>query len=387
MFVGGVDVGEKGQSLIEIRREVGLVFQYPEYQLFEETVEKDVGFGPRNLGLDEETVKTRVREALSQVGLGEDILEKSPFELSGGQKRRVAIAGVLAMKPGTLVLDEPVAGLDPAGREELLSLIQGIHERGVTIVMVTHSMDDAARFCDRLIVLDHGRVAFDAAPGEVFRHEEELRQMGLDVPECVKLVKALKARGMDLGEGLYRMEDVRAAFAGGGEMLKKHHHRPVLPRQFLRPPPRPAHKAAVDPRPHRRGLSLAGLSRFVAVLGYVLLAARMSKIHLRFLVRGLKPVAYIVLITFLLNIFFQSEGTALFSWKFITVTDMGLRRAAFLAVRLVMLITASQLLTLTTSAISLTDGMESLMRPLTRLRFPAHEIAMMMSIALRFIPR
>ena len=211
VLVGGVDVGEKGQSLIEIRREVGLVFQYPEYQLFEETVEKDVGFGPRNLGLDEETVKARVREAIAQVGLGEDILEKSPFELSGGQKRRVAIAGVLAMKPGTLVLDEPVAGLDPAGREELLSLIQGIHKGGVTIVMVTHSMDDAARFCDRLIVLDHGRVAFDAAPGEVFRHEEELRQMGLDVPECVKLVKALKARGMDLGEGLYRMKDVRAA--------------------------------------------------------------------------------------------------------------------------------------------------------------------------------
>ena len=129
-----------------------------------------------------------------------------------------------------------------------------------------------------------------------------------------------------------------------------------------------------------------GFLGFAAVFGYVLLAARMSKIHLRFLVRGLKPVAYIVLITFLLNIFFQSEGTPLFSWKFITVTDMGLRRAAFLAVRLVMLITASQLLTLTTSAISLTDGMESLMRPLTRLRFPAHEIAMMMSIALRFIP-
>ena len=211
VLVGGGDVGEKGQSLIEIRREVGLVFQYPEYQLFEETVEKDVGFGPRNLGLDEETVKTRVREALSQVGLGEEILEKSPFELSGGQKRRVAIAGVLAMKPGTLVLDEPAAGLDPAGREELLTLIQGIHESGVTVVMVTHSMDDAARFCDRLIVLNHGRVAFDAVPGEVFRHEAELRSMGLDVPECVKLVRALKERGMDLGEGLYRMEDVRAA--------------------------------------------------------------------------------------------------------------------------------------------------------------------------------
>lgn len=211
VIVGGVDVGEKGQSLIEIRREVGLVFQYPEYQLFEETVEKDVGFGPRNLGLDEETVKTRVREALLQVGMGPEILDKSPFELSGGQKRRVAIAGVLAMKPGTLVLDEPVAGLDPAGREELLKLIAGIHESGVTVVMVTHSMDDAARLCNRLVVLNHGRVAFDAPPGEVFRHEEELRDMGLDVPECVKLAKALRARGMHIEEGLYRMEDVRAA--------------------------------------------------------------------------------------------------------------------------------------------------------------------------------
>ena len=211
VIVGGVDVGEKGQSLIEIRREVGLVFQYPEYQLFEETVEKDVGFGPRNLGLEQSEIKARVREALAQVGLGEDVLDKSPFELSGGQKRRVAIAGVLAMKPGTLVLDEPAAGLDPAGREEILSLIRGIHESGVTVVMVTHSMDDAARLCSRLVVLDHGRVAFDAAPGEVFRHEEELRAMGLDVPECAKLAKALASRGIELGDGLYRMEDVRAA--------------------------------------------------------------------------------------------------------------------------------------------------------------------------------
>ena len=212
VVVDGMDIADKGTNLREVRRRVGLVFQYPEYQLFEETVHKDIAFGPKNLGLDNDEIERRVEEACRLVGLPyEAVRDKSPFELSGGQKRRVAIAGVLAMKPGTLVLDEPVAGLDPAGREELLSLIQGIHAGGVTIVMVTHSMDDAARFCDRLIVLDHGRVAFDAAPGEVFRHEEELRQMGLDVPECVKLVKALKARGMDLGEGLYRMKDVRAA--------------------------------------------------------------------------------------------------------------------------------------------------------------------------------
>ena len=211
VIVSGVAVGQKGQSLIEIRREVGLVFQYPEYQLVEETVEKDVGFGPKNLGLQEAEVQERVYGALKQVGLGEEIFEKSPFELSGGQKRRVAIAGVLAMRPSTLVLDEPVAGLDPAGREELLSVIEGIHRDGTTIVMVTHSMDDAARLSNRLIVLNHGRIAFDATPGEVFLHEAELREMGLDVPECVKLVRLLNAQGFHLSEGLFRMEDVREA--------------------------------------------------------------------------------------------------------------------------------------------------------------------------------
>ena len=205
-----------------------------------------------------------------------------------------------------------------------MTLIQGIHESGVTVVMVTHSMDDAARFCDRLIVLNHGRVAFDAVPGEVFRHEAELRGMGLDVPECVKLVRALKERGMDLGEGLYRMEDVRAAIErGGGEMLKN-----ITIGQYF---PGNSFVHRLDPRTKLLltvGLIVVvflsqGFLGFAAVFGYVLLAARMSKIHLRFLVRGLKPVAYIVLITFLLNIFFQSEGTPLFSWKFITVTDMG----------------------------------------------------------------
>ncbi len=211
VIVSGVDVGQKGQSLIEIRREVGLVFQYPEYQLFEETVEKDVGYGPRNLGLPDAEVKVRVAEALSQVGIPEELSGKSPFELSGGQKRRVAIAGVLAMRPSTLVLDEPVAGLDPAGREELLKLIQDIHKGGVTVIMVTHSMDDAARLCGRLIVLNRGEVAFDAPPAEVFRHGDELVEMGLDVPECVKLVKRLNECGFRLPDNLFRMEDVKRA--------------------------------------------------------------------------------------------------------------------------------------------------------------------------------
>lgn len=211
VLVGGVDVGEKNQSLIEIRREVGLVFQYPEYQLFEETVEKDVAFGPQNLGLPEEKIAERVRDACAQVGLSEDLLGKSPFELSGGQKRRVAIAGVLAMKPSTLVLDEPVAGLDPAGREELLQLIQGIHQSGTTVVLVSHSMDDVARFCTRLIVMNKGRVAFDAPPREVFRHGSELREMGLDVPECARLCELLREKGMDIPEGIFRVQDCKRA--------------------------------------------------------------------------------------------------------------------------------------------------------------------------------
>ena len=212
VLVGGVDVGEKGQSLIEIRREVGLVFQYPEYQLFEETVEKDVGFGPRNLGLDEDTVKARVREAIAQVGLGEDILEKSPFELSGGQKRRVAIAGVLAMKPGTLVLDEPVAGLDPRRARGTSDPHPG-HPRKRASPSSWSPIPWTTRPASATASSYWTTAAWPSTPppARSFRHEEELRQMGLDVPECVKLVKALKARGMDLGEGLYRMEDVRAA--------------------------------------------------------------------------------------------------------------------------------------------------------------------------------
>ena len=211
VFVNGMDLGDKETDLRAVRRAVGLVFQYPEYQLFEETVERDVAFGPRNLGLGEEEIRERVELALKQVGLGPEFAQRSPFELSGGQKRRVAIAGVLAMQPSTLILDEPAAGLDPAGRQEMLDLVARIHDSGVTVVMVSHSMDDVGRLCDRLFVLDHGRVAFSGTPAEVFRHGDELRAIGLDVPECARLADALRARGFDIPEGLYSLEDVRDA--------------------------------------------------------------------------------------------------------------------------------------------------------------------------------
>ncbi len=208
VFVNGVDLGLKETDLIAIRRTVGLVFQYPEYQLFEETVEKDVAFGPRNLGLSEDEIKARVADALRMVGLPQDVAGKSPFELSGGQKRRVAIAGVLAMQPSMLILDEPAAGLDPAGRREMLELIKGVHDTGVTVVMVSHSMDDVGRYCDRLYVLNRGEIAWYGTPAEVFIHEEQLHEIGLDVPECAKLARRLRKSGFDIPEGLYRTDDV-----------------------------------------------------------------------------------------------------------------------------------------------------------------------------------
>lgn len=211
--VDGMDLAEKGTDRRAIRRRVGLVFQYPENQLFEETVAKDIAFGPKNLGLDEAEIDRRVRTAMCRVALDYDKLaQRSVFELSGGQMRRVAIAGVLAMEPQTLVLDEPCAGLDPRGREEILGLISDLHrESGATIVMVSHSMDDVAALAERVIVMNHGKVAMDGAPREIFSRGEELRAIGLDVPQAVELAQKLREKGFDVPEGIYKIEEVRAA--------------------------------------------------------------------------------------------------------------------------------------------------------------------------------
>lgn len=217
VFVNGMDLGAKDADLAKVRRTVGLVFQYPEYQLFEETVAKDIAFGPRNLKLPEDEVQARVRRAMEMVGLAERYADRSPFDLSGGQKRRAAIAGVLAMEPSILILDEPAAGLDPVGRREMLDLVKRIHEAGTTVVMVSHSMDDVGRLCDRLIVLEHGHVAFTGTPAEVFRHGDELRAIGLDVPECARLAAALREKGFSLPEDIYSYDDVRSALL---KMLK-----------------------------------------------------------------------------------------------------------------------------------------------------------------------
>ena len=211
--VDGMDLADKNTDRRAIRRRVGLVFQYPENQLFEETVAKDIAFGPKNLGLDEAEIDRRVRTAMRRVALDYDKLaQRSVFELSGGQMRRVAIAGVLAMEPQTLVLDEPCAGLDPRGREEILGLISDLHrESGATIVMVSHSMDDVAALAERVIVMNHGKVAMDGAPREIFSRGEELRAIGLDVPQAVELAQKLREKGFDVPEGIYKIEEVRAA--------------------------------------------------------------------------------------------------------------------------------------------------------------------------------
>ena len=211
--VDGMDLADKNTDKRAIRRRVGLVFQYPENQLFEETVAKDIAFGPKNLGLDEAEIDRRVRTAMRRVALDYDKLsQRSVFELSGGQMRRVAIAGVLAMEPQTLVLDEPCAGLDPKGREEILGLISDLHrESGATIVMVSHSMDDVEALAERVIVMNHGKVAMDGAPREVFSRGEELRAIGLDVPQAVELAQKLREKGFDVPEGIYKIEEVRAA--------------------------------------------------------------------------------------------------------------------------------------------------------------------------------
>lgn len=200
IFVDGIDINSDKISLKELRQKIGLVFQYPEHQLFEMTVFKDVAFGPTNMGLSKEEISNRVKLALKKVGLNDEFFyEKSPYELSGGQKRRVAIAGVLAMEPKVLVLDEPTAGLDPKGRDEILNEIKMLHEElGITIILVSHSMEDIARYVNRIIVMDKGRIQSDGTAKEVFKNIEKLESMGLAVPQVTYLMRALNEAGLNI---------------------------------------------------------------------------------------------------------------------------------------------------------------------------------------------
>ena len=210
VLVDGEDINESKEKAA-LRMRVGLVFQYPEYQLFEETVLKDVSFGPKNMGLSEEEATQSAKWALEKVGLGERYYGRSPFELSGGQTRRCAVAGVLAMHPEVLILDEPAAGLDPVGRREILDIIRAIHSEGTTVIMVSHSMDDVARLCERVIVLEKGKVALDGSCAEVFGQVEKLSAMGLTLPQAALLRDRLNKRGFDLPESIYTIEALSQA--------------------------------------------------------------------------------------------------------------------------------------------------------------------------------
>ncbi len=215
VFLEGKDIWESKASIRAARFKVGLCFQYPEYQLFEETVYKDISFGPKNMGLDSDEIDRRVRRAADFVGLREEHLEKSPFDLSGGEKRRVAIAGVMAMEPEVLILDEPTAGLDPRGRAKILDLVKEYRDKtGSTVMMVSHSMEDIARIADRVLVLNHSQVAMFGTVAEVYSRAQELSDMGLSVPQITQIFSALRLKGFDVSDSVFTVEQ------GANEMLR-----------------------------------------------------------------------------------------------------------------------------------------------------------------------
>lgn len=211
IYIDDIDITDSKVSLIDIRKKVGLVFQYPEYQLFEETIEKDIGFGPKNLGLSEEEIHNRVVRSMEIVGLDYELYkDKSPFDLSGGQKRRVAIAGVVAMEPKILILDEPTAGLDPKGREDILSQIKNLHDSyGMTIILVSHSMEDVAKLAQKVIVMNKGKIEIQGKIEEVFKEVNKLEAIGLGLPQITYLMRELKKKGFNISDNVYTVEQAK----------------------------------------------------------------------------------------------------------------------------------------------------------------------------------
>lgn len=224
IVINGVDITKQNAKLTEVRRKVGLVFQYPEYQLFDETVQKDIAFGPKNMGLSDEEINKRVKTSMDLVGMSfEKYKDKSPFELSGGQKRRVAIAGVLAMSPEVLILDEPAAGLDPKAKNEILGNIKKIHAKtNNTIILVSHCMSDVSEIADRLLVMNKGQIEYFDTPVNVFKNEERLKEIGLDVPDAIKLKNILNKCGYSISDEVLRIEQIKSEIIKniGGKVAK-----------------------------------------------------------------------------------------------------------------------------------------------------------------------
>ena len=379
----------KGKCARETRFRVGLVFQYPEYQLFEETIAKDIAYGPTNMSLPQAEIDARVRESMEAVGLAPELADQSPFALSGGQKRRVAIAGVIAMRPDVLVLDEPTAGLDPAGRDEIFELVRNYHaQSGATILIVSHSMEDISQIADRLLVMDHARVLFCDTPREVFSHADEIVAAGLDIPMITKVMIELKKRGHDV-------DTYRCAGDGRAARLQEERGRSLMLKDITIGQFFPGNSAVhrLDPRV-KIVLTVAlivllflaqGPVSYGLIILFLALVIGISRISPKMVVRGLKPILLIVMFTAVLNLFY-TPGDYVWQWKFLHISVEGIRMAIFMVLRLMLLIIATSMLTYTTSPIQLTDGLGRLLSPLKKLHAPVHELSMMMSIALRFIP-
>lgn len=390
ILYNGEDIWKDVKFTRQIRYHVGLVFQYPEYQLFEETVFRDIAFGPKNMGLSEAEIRARVLRAAGFVGIPEAELEKSPFDLSGGQKRRVAIAGVIAMEPEVLILDEPTAGLDPAGRESILQNIRDYQKaQNATVIMVSHSMEEIASNVTRLVVMNDGRIARTGTPREVFTHAQELMEIGLDVPQVTRVFLRLRELGLDVDTSVFTVEQAKEAFLRmkrrAAAMLKD-----VTLGQYF-PGTTAVHR--LDPRTKLVLVIVYIVALFLAknvvsyALVFVFLAAvvMISRIQLKVLLRSMKPLLFIIILTGLLNLFYGSGEPIAKFWIF-KITKSGIQNAVFMVLRITMLLAGTFMLTYTTSPIALTDGLESLLSPLKKLHAPVHELSMMMCIALRFIP-
>ena len=419
VLLDGVDLAHKQHRNAAVAQ-VGVVFQDPEQQLFGQSVLEDVAFGPRNLGLDDTQVQERVHWALRKVGMDDaDVWDKSPFELSGGQQRRVALAGVLAMEPRLLVLDEPVAGLDPAGHDYLLALIRKLHADGMGIVIVSHDMNDLAQLCDRIVVLNNGRIEMDGAPNEVFAQATRLRAIGLGVPDAQRVALDLRDAGMPLADDTLfcdvesLADAIAAAFAadepvprrsGRGQGVERYPSEIPLPppnslREQERLSPATARRRSVvhrmDPRVKLTLLlvyiAIALLAKSWLALGvlaaFTVAFFAAARISVREALGAWLPLSFIVLLTLIANLFFVQGGTEYVSWGFIHISHDGVHQALFMGARLSLLLFAAVLLTLTTTPLDLTDGMESMLAPFKRIGVPAHELSMIAGIALRFLPQ
>lgn len=329
-------------------------------------------------------------EAAGFVGIPNEALEKSPFELSGGQKRRVAIAGVIAMEPEVLILDEPTAGLDPRGSREILANIRAFQKaNGAAIVMVSHSMEEVAKYADRIVVINDSHIAMDGKPKEIFSQAKELIRIGLDVPQITRLFLRLRALGLDVDPSVYTVEQAKGQLLSGrgGDrpMLKD-----VTLGQYF-PGNTVIHR--LDPRTklimtivYIAALFIAkGCLSYGLVFLFLCTAVALSRIRVSALFKGLKPLIIIMVLTAFINLFY-TDGDVLVSFWIFTITKQGLINAFFMVSRIMMLIAGTFLLTYTTSPISLTDGLELLLNPLKKIKVPVHELSMMMCIALRFIP-